>query len=104
METASYRKKATKIESQLLGKLAMFGQGKFASFLGMNEAQVSRMKVAHGNQKYSFFGLMGMALAMLEVEAPESDIAKTLLRIEQMLTKKKSPALTEDSKQITIEF
>jgi len=105
MEFARERKSAKRIESQLLGKLAVVGQTKLAKFIGMDEAAVTRMKHAIGKQKHSFFELMSMTLAMLEVEAPESDIAKTLLRIEQMLTKKKSPALTEDSQnQITMNF
>lgn len=103
MDFARERKSAKRIESQLLNKLAVVGQSKLAQFIGMNEAAVTRMKHAAGNQKHSFFQMMSMVMAMLEVEAPESDIAQSLLRIERMLTKKKSPARTEDS-QITMNF
>ncbi|ELV2782361.1 hypothetical protein QNZ42_002051 [Enterobacter cloacae] len=104
MDYARERKIAKRIESQLLNKLAMVGQTKLANFIGMNEAAITRMKFAAGRQKHSFFELMSMVMAMLEVEAPESDIAKRLLRIEQLLTKKKSPAATEDSGQISMSF
>lgn len=105
MDFARERKSAKRIESQLLSKLAVVGQSKLAQFIGMNEAAVTRMKHAAGNQKHSFFELMSLVMAMLEVEAPESDIARSLLRIERMLTKKKSlSAGTDNDSQISIEF
>lgn len=104
MDYARERKIAKRIESQLLNKLAMVGQTKLASFIGMNEAAISRMKFAAGRQKHSFFEMMSMVMAMLEVEAPESDIAKRLLRIEQLLTSKKRPVVSGRSEQLTIDF
>lgn len=104
MDFARERKSAKRIESQLLNKLAVVGQSKLAQFIGMNEAAVTRMKHAAGNQKHSFFQMMSMVMAMLEVEAPESDIAQSLLRIERMLTKKKCPVAPEHSDQITMQF
>lgn len=105
MDFARERKSAKRIESQLLNKLAVVGQSKLAQFIGMNEAAVTRMKHAAGNQKHSFFQMMSMVMAMLEVEAPESDIAQSLLRIERMLTKKKSlSAGTDNDSQITMNF
>lgn len=92
MEIATYRKKAREIESQLLNKLAERGQGSLAKVLDMNEAAVSRMKRPSGKQKYSFFQMMSMAMAYLEVVSPESDVAKSLLRIERLLTKEKAPS------------
>jgi hypothetical protein len=91
MEIATYRKKAREIESQLLNKLAERGQGSLAKVLDMNEAAVSRMKRPSGKQKYSFFQMMSMAMAYLEVVSPESDVAKSLLRIERLLTKENAP-------------
>ena len=104
MEFARERKKAKHIETQLLSRLSVIGQGRLAKFIGMDEAAVTRMKHATGRQKHSFFELMSMAMALLEVELPDSDIGQRLLRIEQLLTKKKSPVAAEDSSQITIEF
>ena len=92
MEIASYRKKAREIESQLLNKLAERGQGQLAEVLGLNEAAVSRMKRPSGMQKYSFFQMMSLAMAYLDVVSPESEVAKSLLRIEQLLTKEKAPS------------
>ncbi len=92
MEIATYRKKAREIESQLLNKLAERGQGSLAKVLDMNEAAVSRMKRPSGKQKYSFFQMMSMAMAYLEVVSPESDVAKSLLRIERLLTKENAPS------------
>jgi len=90
MEIATYRKKAREIESQLLNKLAERGQGSLAKVLDINEAAVSRMKRPSGKQKYSFFQMMSMAMAYLEVVSPESDVAKSLLRIERLLTKEET--------------
>jgi len=92
MEIASYRKKAREIESQLLNKLAERGQGTLAKVLDMDDAAVSRMKRRSGMQKYSFFQMMSLALAYLDVVSPESEVAQRLLRIEQLLTKEKAPS------------
>ncbi|WP_289367905.1 CII family transcriptional regulator [Pantoea stewartii] len=90
MEIASYRKKARQIESQLLSKLAEHGQASLAKVLEMNEAAVSRMKRPSGKQKYSFFQVMSLVMAYLDVVAPDSEIAQRLLRIEQLLIKEKA--------------
>jgi len=103
MDIATKRKEAMKIESRLLGKLAVVGQHNLAKFLNMDEAAVTRMKHATGKQKHSFFQLMSMVMAILEVEAPESDVTQALLRIEKLLTKRKAPAATE-ANQISMEF
>lgn len=108
MDITSTRKKARQIESQLLNKLAVFGQRKFADFLNVDESQVSRMKVAKGKEKHSFFGQMSLALAILEwgVSGDEmGDLAKQVAKqVALILTKKKSPLAGEDSGQITITF
>lgn len=89
MEIASYRKKAREIESQLLNKLAERGQGTLAKVLDLDDAAVSRMKRPSGKQRHSFFQMMSLALAYLDVVSPESDVARRLLRIEELLTKEK---------------
>lgn len=95
MEIASYRKKAREIESQLLNKLAERGQGALAKVLELDDAAVSRMKRPSGKQRHSFFKLMSLAMAYLDVVSPESEVAKSLLRIEQLLTKEKAPKNVE---------
>lgn len=95
MEIASYRKKAREIESQLLNKLAERGQGSLAKVLDLDEAAVSRMKRPSGKQRHSFFQMMSLAMAYLDVVSPESEMAKRLLRIEQLLTKEKAPKNVE---------
>jgi hypothetical protein len=91
MEIASYRKKAREIESLLLNKLAERGQGELAKVLGLDDAAVSRMKRPSGKQRHSFFQMMSLALAYLDVVSPESEMARRLMRIEQLLTKEKAP-------------
>ncbi|KGA24930.1 hypothetical protein AO825_08390 [Pectobacterium brasiliense] len=97
MERARYRKKAQRIESQLLGKLAVFGQSKFASLMGVHESTVSRMKE-------SFFSQASLALAILEYGVDDNEIVELARRFAAVLTKKKSPLAGEDSEQITIDF
>lgn len=91
MEIASYRKKAREIESQLLNKLAERGQGTLAKVLDLDDAAVSRMKRPSGKQRHSFFQMMSLALAYLDVVSPESEMAQRLLRIERLLTKENAP-------------
>lgn len=95
MEIASYRKKAREIESQLLNKLAERGQGALAKVLELDDAAVSRMKRPSGKQRHSFFQMMSLAMAYLDVVSPESEVAKSLLRIEKLLTKEKAPKCSE---------
>lgn len=92
IEITSYRKKAREIEGQLLNKLAELGQGPLAKVMGLDEAAVSRMKRPSGKQRYSFFQMMSLAMAYLDVVSPESEMAQRLLRIEQLLTKEKAPS------------
>lgn len=96
MESAKYRKKASRIESQLLGKLAVMGQGRFAKLMGLTDTKVSRMKEG-------FFQQAAMAIAILEYGVDDTEIVELARRFAAVLTNKKSPAATEDS-QITINF
>lgn len=97
MDSTSYRKKAMRIESQLLGKLAVFGQAKFAQVLGVHESKVSRMKEG-------FFHQMSMALAILEYGVDDTEIVELARRFAAVLTNKKPPAATDGSEQITLDF
>uniref|UniRef100_A0A6V7KGV4 Uncharacterized protein n=1 Tax=Bracon brevicornis TaxID=1563983 RepID=A0A6V7KGV4_9HYME len=90
MDITSTRKKARQIESQLLSKLAVFGQRKFADFLNLDESQISRMKVAKGKEKHSFFGLMSLALAILEWGVNDDEMAELAKRLAGYLTKEKA--------------
>lgn len=96
MDIASTRKKASRIESQLLGKLAALGQSKFAHLMGVHESTVSRMKEG-------FFHQASMALAILEYGIDDTEIVELARRFAEVLTKKKPPAVTDGS-QITLEF
>lgn len=96
MENASYRKKARRIESQLLGKLAVFGQAKFAKMIGVHESTVSRMKDG-------WFSQVSLALAILEYGVDDTEIVELARRFADVLTKKKPPAATSGD-QITIDF
>ncbi|HFV9295574.1 TPA: CII family transcriptional regulator [Serratia fonticola] len=98
MEHASYRKKANKIESELLGKLAVLGQSKFAKLMGVHESTVSRMKEG-------FFAQASMALAILEYGIDDTEIVELARRFAAVLTKKKPTAATVGSEQqISINF
>lgn len=97
MDITSTRKKARQIESQLLSKLAVFGQRKFADFLNLDESQVSRMKVAKGKEKHSFFGLMSLAIAILEWGVNDDELAHLAKQVALILTKKKSTVGAVDS-------
>jgi len=96
MEAAKYRKKASRIESQLLGKLAVMGQTKFAKLMGIPDCKVTRMKEG-------FFSQAAMAMAILEYGVDDTEIVELARRFADALTKKKPPAVTDGS-QITIEF
>lgn len=96
MEAAKYRKKASRIESQLLGKLAVMGQTKFAKLMGVPDCKVSRMKDG-------FFRQAAMALAILEYGVDDTEIVELARRFAAVLTKQKSPVAAEDS-QITMHF
>lgn len=104
MDITSTRKKARQIESQLLSKLAVFGQRKFADFLNLDESQVSRMKVAKGKEKHSFFGLMSLALAILEWGVNDDELAHLAKQVALLLIKEKRPVAAERQEQISIDF
>ncbi|HCR2010138.1 TPA: hypothetical protein ONC52_001960 [Enterobacter asburiae] len=91
MEESMYRKKAMQIESTLLNKIAAFGQSKLSKIIGVDEAQICRMKVAKGREKNSFFKTMSMLLAVLEYGIEDEEMAELTKRLASYLTKEKTP-------------
>ncbi|MDU7377882.1 MAG: CII family transcriptional regulator [Enterobacteriaceae bacterium] len=91
MDESMYRKKALQIESMLLNKIAMFGQSKLSKIIGIDEAQICRMKVAKGREKNSFFKTMSIMLAVLEYGIEDDEMAELTRRLASFLTKEKAP-------------
>ena len=97
MESEKYRKKAMRIESQLLGKLAVMGQTKFAKLMGLTDTKVCRMKEG-------FFAQAALALAILEYGVDDHEIVELAKRFAAVLTNKKATAGTVTSSQMAIDF
>ncbi|MCV8288568.1 lambda phage CII family protein [Escherichia coli] len=81
---ATKSKKATRIESALLNKLALMGQKAFARAMGVPEYQVSRWK-------NGFFSQVSMMLAVLEYGIEDDEMAELTKRLADYLTKEKAP-------------
>ena len=79
-------KKAARIESTLLNKLALMGQKTFAKAMGIPEYQVSRWK-------NGFFSQVSMMLAVLEYGIEDEEMAELTKRLASYLTKEKRPAV-----------
>ncbi len=96
---------ARRIESWLLNRIAMKGGSNVAKEIGVDKAQITRWKE-------SWLPKMSLLLAVLEWGVVDDDIARVSKQValyleENILTnvrKKKSPAATEDSDQITMQF
>lgn len=107
MENSINRNKvnARRIESWLLNRIAMKGGNNVAKEIGVDKAQITRWKE-------TWLPKMAMLLAVLEWGVVDDDIARVSKQValyleENILTnfrKKKSPAATEDSDQITMQF
>jgi len=97
MERTQTRNKALCIESQLLNKIAAKGSGVIADAIGVDRSQITRWKE-------SFIPKISMLLAVLEWGVVDDDLARLAKQVAAVLTKKKSPAATEDSDQITMQF
>lgn len=97
MENAKKRNEALRIESALLNKIALIGTEKAAKAVGVDKAQISRWK-------RDWLPKFSMLLAVLEWGVVDDDMARTAQQVAKVLTNKKSPAATEDSGQITINF
>ena len=81
---ATKSKKAARIESALLSKLALMGQKTFARAMGVPEYQVSRWK-------NGFFSQVSMMLAVLEYGIEDDEMAELTKRLANYLTKEKAP-------------
>lgn len=81
---ATHSKKAARIESSLLNKLALMGQKTFAKAMGIPEYQVSRWK-------NGFFSQVSLMLAVLEYGIEDEEMAELTKRLASYLTKEKAP-------------
>lgn len=81
---ATKSKKAARIESTLLNKLAMMGQKTFAKAMGVPEYQVSRWK-------NGFFSQVSMMLAVLEYGIEDEEMSRAHQATCYLPDKRKSP-------------
>ena len=88
---------ARRIESWLLNRIAMKGGNNVAKEIGVDKAQITRWKE-------TWLPKLSMLLAVLEWGVVDDDMARLAKEVAAVLTKKKSPAATEDSDQITMKF
>lgn len=88
---------ARRIESWLLNRIAMKGGNNVAKEIGVDKAQITRWKE-------TWLPKLSMLLAVLEWGVVDDDMARLAKEVAAVLTKKKSPAVTEDSDQITMKF
>lgn len=95
--TSRNKQQARKIESWLLNQIAMRGSTNVAKALGMDKSGITRWKE-------SMLPKLAMLLAVLEWGVVDDDMARLAREVAGLLTKKKRPAATERSEQITIEF
>lgn len=107
MENSTTRNKvqARRIESWLLNQIAIRGTTTVAKAMGMDKSSISKWKE-------NMLPKVAMLLAVLEWGAVDDDIARVSKQValyleENILTsvrKKKRPAATERSDQITMQF
>lgn len=99
METTTTRNKqqARRIESWLLNRIAMLGTTNVAKAVGMDKSGITRWKE-------TMLPKLAMLLAVLEWGVVDDDMARLAKEVAAVLTKKKCPAATERSEQITIDF
>ncbi len=95
--TTRNKTQARKIESWLLNQIAMRGATNIAKAMGMDKSGITRWKE-------TMLPKIAMLLAVLEWGVVDDDMARLAQEVAALLTKKKSPAATEDSSQITIDF
>lgn len=95
--TTRNKRNAQKIESWLLNQIALRGASNVAKAIGVDKSSVTRWKE-------QFLPRMAMLLAVLEWGVVDEDMQRLANEVVALLRKKKSPAATEDSSQITIEF
>lgn len=95
--TTRNKRNAQKIESWLLNQIALRGATNVAKAIGVDKSSVTRWKE-------QFLPRMAMLLAVLEWGVVDEDMQRLANEVVALLRKKKSPAATEDSSQITIDF
>jgi len=95
--TTRNKDQARKIESWILNQIAIRGASNVAKALGMDKSGITRWKE-------SMLPKLSMLLAVLEWGVVDDDMARLAKEVVELLKKKKSPAATEDSSQMTIEF
>lgn len=95
--TTRNKRNAQKIESWLLNQIALRGASNVAKAIGVDKSSVTRWKE-------QFLPRMAMLLAVLEWGVVDEDMQRLANEVVALLRKKKSPAATEDSSQITIDF
>jgi hypothetical protein len=83
MEYATQSKKAARIESALLNKLALMGQKAFASAMDVPEYQVSRWK-------NGLFRQVSMMLAVLNYGIADDEMAELAKRLAGYLSEEKA--------------
>ncbi|WP_333896619.1 CII family transcriptional regulator [Mixta calida] len=96
MATAKHSKRIREVESELRSRLVTMGQTNFAKMAGWADSKVSRLNIHD----------MAVTFVLLE-KVWETSLIREVARqaVEAVLPpKKKSPAGTSDSSQITIEF
>ncbi|AUY25526.1 MULTISPECIES: CII family transcriptional regulator [Mixta] len=96
MDTAKHSKRIREVESELRSRLVTMGQTNFAKMAGWADSKVSRLNIHD----------MAVTFVLLE-KVWETSLIREVARqaVEAVLPpKKKSPAATSDSSQITIEF
>lgn len=97
MDVATKRNEAHRIESALLNKIAIVGTTRTAEAVGVDKAQISRWK-------RDWIPKLSMLLAVLEWGVVDDDLAHLAKQVAAVLTKRKTPAATEVSEQISIDF
>ncbi|WP_313159228.1 CII family transcriptional regulator [Mixta calida] len=96
MDTAKHSKRIREVESEIRSRLVTMGQTNFAKMAGWADSKVSRLNIHD----------MAVTFVLLE-KVWETSLIREVARqaVEAVLPpKKKSPAATSDSSQITIEF
>lgn len=104
MEDLTTRNKASarKIESWILNRIAILGTTQVAEHLGVNKSSVTQWKKHYIPRMAALLEFIGYAIT-------DDDISRVVVGLadlleERGLGKKKRPAVTERSEQITIEF
>lgn len=104
MDNLTTRNKASarKIESWILNRIAILGTTQVADHLGVNKSSVTQWKKHYIPRMAALLEFIGYAIT-------DDDISRVVVGLADLLEergmgKKKRPAVTERSDQITIDF